>query len=217
MIKISPSVLAADFANLGSMVKLADESGARLLHLDVMDGSFVPNISFGADVIKSLRKYSDIIFDVHLMIDNPERYIKNFADAGADIITVHAEATKHLNRCIQLIHSFNLKAGVALCPATPLCAVEEVLDDVELVLIMSVNPGFGGQKYIPSSTDKIARLKKMIGGRDIMLEVDGGISVDNINEITRAGADTIVVGTTFYKSENPKKTVEMLIENSFGD
>ncbi|SDB16145.1 ribulose-phosphate 3-epimerase [Eubacterium oxidoreducens] len=209
---LSPSLLAADFAKLGEQVQLIEQAGAHYAHIDVMDGMFVPSISFGLPVIASIRKVSKIPFDVHLMIEEPDRYIKEFADAGADIITVHAEACKHLDRTIQHIHECGLKAGVALNPSTPLEVLRYVLEDLDLVLVMSVNPGFGGQKYIPYSTKKIKELRKMCDevNPDIMLEVDGGIKTTNVLEVIGAGANMIVAGSAVFKDDVTKNVTEFL-------
>ena len=193
---LSPSILAADFGRLAEQIKITEENGAKYLHLDVMDGVFVPSISFGMPVIKSIRKYSSQVFDVHLMIENPERYLDDFKVAGADIITVHAEATKHLHRTVTAIKELGLKAGVSLNPATPLSAIELVLSEVDMVLIMSVNPGFGGQKFIPFTLDKIRKLREM--APDIDIEVDGGVNKDNVAELVRAGANVLVAGTAVF-------------------
>lgn len=200
MVKIAPSILSADFSNLAEQISLIEKGGADYIHLDVMDGHFVPNITFGAPVIKKLRKVTDIPFDVHLMIENPEKYIKDFADAGADIITVHEEATVHLHRLIEQIKSEGVKAAVSLNPATPLENIEYVLEDLDMVLIMSVNPGFGGQSFIPQSKEKIRKLKKMITdkGLDVEIQVDGGVKLDNIAEIVECGADIIVAGSAIF-------------------
>ena len=210
---LSPSILAADFGKLYEQIKLTEENGAKYLHLDVMDGSFVPSISFGMPVIKSLRKYSSQVFDVHLMIDSPERYLEDFKAAGADIITVHAESTKHLHRTVTKIKELGLKAGVSLNPATPLSAIELVLKEVDMVLIMSVNPGFGGQKFIPFSIDKIKKLREM--APDIDIEVDGGVNLDNVGELVRAGANILVAGTAVFGedvAENTGKMIERMYE-----
>ena len=214
MLILSPSILSADFANLGRDVAGAADAGAEYIHFDVMDGQFVPNISFGIPVIQAIRPVTDKVFDVHLMIDEPVRFIKEFADAGADIITVHAEACKHLHRTIQVIHSYGIKAGVVLNPATPLSAVEEILPEVEMVLLMSVNPGFGGQKYIQTTTDKVRRLRQMITERNLNvdIEVDGGVTMDNVRMLIEAGANIFVAGSAVYKGsveENIKGFLEV--------
>lgn len=204
---LSPSILSADFSRLGEQIQELDEAGAQYVHIDVMDGMFVPSISFGMPIIKSIRGCTDRIFDVHLMIEEPVRYIDDFAEAGADLITVHAEACKHLDRTIQAIKEKGLLAGVALNPATPLTDIEWILPKVDMVLIMTVNPGFGGQTLIPYTIDKVRALREMIerAGLKTDIQVDGGVNLDNVAEIMDAGANIIVAGSAVFKgniSEN---------------
>ena len=211
-ILLAPSVLSADFARLGEQARAAEAAGADWLQIDVMDGVFVPNISVGLPVIAALRHSVGLTLDCHLMIIKPERYIANFAKAGANHITVHIEATTHLHRTIQQIKELGLTAGVALNPATPIRALEEILPYIDLVLIMSVNPGFGGQEYIPTTADKLRRLRRMLDehGRDhIHVQVDGGVKADNLAEIVHAGATNIVVGSAIY---NERQSVAMAIQ-----
>lgn len=198
---LSPSLLAADFSKLGEQIKELEDNNIKYIHVDVMDGMFVPSISFGMPVISSIRKQTKAILDVHLMIEEPSRYIEEFKKVGADIITVHLEACKHLNRTLSMIRQAGLKVGVALNPSTPLESLKYVLDMADMVLIMSVNPGFGGQSYIESTTDKIKELKNIIDskGYDIDIEVDGGVNKDNIADIYKAGANVIVAGTAVFK------------------
>ncbi len=210
MVKIAPSILSADFARLGEDVTAAEKAGADLIHVDVMDGHFVPNITIGPLVVKAVKKIAKLPLDVHLMIENPDDYVKEFAESGSDMITVHAEATVHLHRTIQNIRECGVKAGVSVNPATPLSLIEIVLPYVDMVLIMSVNPGFGGQKFIPEALLKIKQLKKMIDERKlkIEIEVDGGVNTDNVADVVKAGADIVVMGSAFYNSKDYAETVK---------
>lgn len=213
MLYLAPSILSADFANLGNDIKTIDNAGADYVNIDVMDGKFVPSISFGMPVMKAIRKYTDKVFDVHLMIEEPGRYINEFKEAGADIITVHAEACCHLNRTLQAIKNAGCKTGVALNPATPLSVLYYVLEYTDMVLIMSVNPGFGGQSYIPNSTEKIAQIRDIIDkrGLDTDIEVDGGINQSNVTEVIDAGANVIVAGSAVFNGD-ARKNVEAFKE-----
>lgn len=214
MAKLAPSLLSADFSKLGKEIETIEKGGADYVHLDVMDGIYVPNITFGAPVIKKIRGTTKLPFDVHLMVNRPERFIDDFIDAGSDIITVHPEASIHLHRTLQQIREKGAKAGVSLNPSTPLDVLEYIIDDVDLILIMSVNPGFGGQSYIPAMTEKIIKLKDMIikSGNDIILEVDGGIKLDNAKAIIDAGADLIVVGSGIFAAEDVEGRVKKFKE-----
>jgi ribulose-phosphate 3-epimerase len=217
MIRIAPSILSADFSCLGDEIKKVDNNGADIIHIDIMDGHFVPNITIGPGVVKSIRKYTQKPFDVHLMISNPDQYIEKFAEAGADIITVHAESAKHLNRTIQIIKGCGKKAGVALNPATPLSVLDFVLQDIDMVLLMTVNPGFGGQSYLDMSTKKIASLRNMIirSTLDLDIEVDGGIDSSNINVVTKAGANIIVAGSAVFNKPDVGEAIRTLKMNAF--
>lgn len=209
---LSPSILSADFSRLGEQIRELDEAGAQYVHIDVMDGMFVPSISFGMPIIRSIRPCSDRIFDVHLMIEEPDRYIADFVEAGADLITVHAESCKHLDRTIESIKERGILAGVALNPATPLSTIEYVLPKVDMVLIMSVNPGFGGQKLIPYTIQKIRDLKKMIDAKGLKtdIEVDGGVNLENVTEIMDAGANIIVAGSAVFNGDLAENTQRFL-------
>ena len=211
MNKLAPSILSADFAALGEDVKKVERAGAQYLHIDVMDGAFVPSLSLGFPIIQSIRKLTDMVFDVHLMICDPDRYISEFVAAGADIVTVHAEACPHLNRTIASIKEQGAKAGVVLNPATPLTALEYILEDLDMVLLMTVNPGFGGQKYIESCTRKIQELRKLITDRglDIDIEVDGGIKLDNVGKVLEAGANVIVAGSAVFGGNVEQNAVSL--------
>ncbi|KIH77524.1 ribulose-5-phosphate 3-epimerase [Geoalkalibacter ferrihydriticus] len=216
MIKIAPSILSADFARLGEEVWAIEAAGADYVHVDVMDGHFVPNLTIGPPVVAALRKVTKLPLDVHLMINNPDAYIPDFAQAGADIITVHQEASTHLHRSVQLIRSLGKKAGVSINPATPVGTLEIVLDDLDLVLVMSVNPGFGGQSFIPSALGKITTLRREITrrGLQVELEVDGGVKPDNIAEIAAAGADVFVAGSAVFGSGDYAATIAALKANA---
>ena len=213
-ILISPSVLAADFSKLGEEIHLVSEEGADLIHLDVMDGHFVPNLSFGADVIKGIRGFSNLPFDVHLMIENPEHYVDAYVEAGANFITVHPEATPHIHSVLQKIHKAGVKTGIALNPGTPIEALENVIDIIDLILVMTVNPGFGGQSFLSSQLPKISKIRTIIddGGRSIDLSVDGGINPATAKLAIDAGANILVAGTSIFKAgdETYSKSIKRL-------
>ncbi len=218
MIKISPSILASDFSRLGEEIARVEKAGADMIHLDVMDGHFVPNLTIGPPVIKSLRGVTSLPFDVHLMIDNPERFIDSFVDAGADILSVHVEKNPHLHRTIEMIKNHGCRASVVLNPATPLNTLEMVLDKVDMVLLMTVDPGFGGQHYIEGMTEKVQELKRMIvqRGLKIDIEVDGGIDLENIHEVTEAGANVIVAGSTIFHAPDIMEIIRGLRQKAYG-
>ena len=209
---IAPSILAADFSRLADEVKAVEQAGADWIHIDVMDGHFVPNITIGPNVVEAIRKVTELPLDVHLMIENPNNYIEEFISAGSDIITVHVEACPHLNRTVQLIKDQEIMVGVVLNPATPLSSLEEILHEIDIVLIMSVNPGFGGQKFIPSMMDKIENLSEIMAHYDhpIALEVDGGITSNNAADIVQAGASVLVAGSAIFNSKDYKKAIKSL-------
>ena len=214
MIELAPSILSADFARLGEQVHAAFEGGASLLHVDVMDGHFVPNITIGPPVVKSLRKVTDLPLDCHLMIEHPDQYIPSFADSGADWISVHQEACVHLNRTLDLIKSHGCRAGVVINPATPVATLSEVLDIVDFVLVMSVNPGFGGQQFIPASLNKIARLAALRAERNLgfRIEVDGGVTLDTVQQVVRSGAEVLVAGNAVFGAGDPKSNAQKMLK-----
>ena len=207
--KIAPSILSADFSKLGNEIRKVEEAGADLIHVDVMDGHYVPNLTFGPPVIASIRKVTELPFDVHLMIENPERSIQAYADAGSDFITVHVEAEIHLHRAIQSIKEKGLQAGVSLNPATPLCLLDDIIEDIDLLMIMSVNPGFGGQQCIQNMLPKIKRARELIDERspNVLLEVDGGVKLENIRSFKDAGTDIFVAGSAIFTSDNYETTI----------
>lgn len=212
MALIAPSVLSADFLNLGRDLEMINNSEADWFHVDVMDGRFVPNISFGMSIIKQMKKVAQKPLDVHLMIVEPEKYFEDFKNAGADVLTVHYEASTHLHRSLQAIKALGMKAGVSLNPHTPVHLLENIITEIDLVLIMSVNPGFGGQKFIPQAIDKVRKLKQMINeaGCDTLIEIDGGVTLDNAGTLIEAGVDVLVAGNTVFSSDNPTDTIKKL-------
>jgi ribulose-phosphate 3-epimerase len=214
LIELAPSILSADFARLADQIQAATEGGASVMHLDVMDGHFVPNITIGPPVVASIRKHTNLPLDCHLMIEHPDEFIPAFVDAGANWISVHQEATRHLNRTLELIRSHGANVGVVINPATPVEMLSEVLDLVDYVLVMSVNPGFGGQKFIPGSLHKIANLARIRQSRglDYRIEVDGGVSLETVGDVVRAGAEILVAGNAVFGKGDPKKQAEQLLK-----
>ncbi|MBQ9833474.1 MAG: ribulose-phosphate 3-epimerase [Clostridia bacterium] len=212
MIKVAPSILSADFANMGEAVRKTQEWGADYIHLDVMDGNFVPQITFGAMMCKAIRKYTNIPIDAHLMVNDPRKYIEQFADAGADIVTVHTEADKHIHGTLQKIKQCGMKAGVVLNPATPISACECVIEDCDMILLMSVNPGFGGQKFIPGVVKKIQQLKNMIdkSGCSVDIEIDGGINPETAKLCIEAGANVLVAGNSVFTAQDPARMIKLI-------
>ena len=214
MVKIAPSILSADFLKLGEEIKAAEAAGADMLHIDIMDGHFVPNITIGSSIVKSIRKITPLPLDVHLMIEEPDKYLRDFIKAGADYLTVHYEASVHLHRTIQRIKESGIKAGVSLNPATPIWSLEHILPDADIALLMSVNPGFGGQDFIPQIIDKIKTLKNLLRekGFPTLIEVDGGVKLENAADIISAGADILVMGSAFFNSKNYETTIKQFRE-----
>lgn len=216
MIKIAPSILSADFSRLGEEIELLDKGGADYIHIDVMDGAFVPNITLGAPIVKALRNRTDKVFDVHLMVESPSRYIDDFVDAGADIITIHYEAEKHIDRAIQYIKSKGVKVGVVLNPGTPTIMIKDLIKELDMVLIMSVNPGFGGQSFIEYSLEKVKEVDEMRKkyNKDLIIEIDGGIGLNNIKAAREAGVDVAVAGSAVYKNGEVIKNISELKGNA---
>jgi ribulose-phosphate 3-epimerase len=214
MKKLAPSILSADFARLGEEIKTVEEAGADYIHIDVMDGHFVPNITIGPLIVETARKITNLPLDVHLMISNPERYIKDFVEAGSNLLSIHVETCHHLQRTLTHIRELGAKPAAVLNPSTPLSALEYILEEVDMVLLMTVNPGFGGQKFIPGMLPKIKKVRKLIDEKNpaVELEVDGGIKLDNISQVAQAGADVVVAGSAVFKSANCKKTVRLMKE-----
>lgn len=215
---IAPSILSADFSRLGDQIKKVEEGGADLIHLDIMDGRYVPNITIGPPVVESLRSVTDLPFDAHLMIIEPERYVPDFIKAGCDMISFHMDACIHSHRLVDYIKSNNVKAGIVLNPSTPVNTLEEIIYYIDYILIMSVNPGFGGQKFIPETLKKVKKLKMLMeetGRTDILIEIDGGINLNNISIVSSAGVDIFVAGSSVFRSENPAETVRKLKEKAF--
>lgn len=214
MVKIAPSILSANFLKLGEEIKAAEDAGADILHIDIMDGHFVPNISIGSSIVELIRKITSLPLDVHLMIEEPDKYLRDFIKAGADYLTVHYEASVHLHRTVHWIKESGVKAGVSLNPATPIWSLEHILPDADIVLLMSVNPGFGGQDFIPHTIDKIKMLKKLLSdkGLSTFIEVDGGIKLNNAADIISAGADILVMGSAFFNSKDYGTTIKQFRE-----
>ena len=212
--RIAPSILSADFAALGSDIRMVEDAGAQLIHVDVMDGHFVPNITIGPPVVKAIRKATKLPLDVHLMISDPDKYVPAFVDAGADMLTVHVEATIHLDRLLNFIRSHKVGVGVAINPATPVSTIEHVLELADMVLVMSVNPGFGGQKFIPYVVDKIRHVRQMIEVRKLQcaVEVDGGIDMDTLPAVVKAGADVLVAGSAIFRAPDPARKIKDMLE-----
>ncbi|MEK7197319.1 MAG: ribulose-phosphate 3-epimerase [Nitrospirota bacterium] len=212
MVKIAPSILSADFMRLGEEIKAAEAAGIDMFHIDIMDGHFVPNMTIGPSIVEAINKITDVPLDVHLMIEEPDKYIKDFINAGADYLAVHIEASVHAHRTVQVIKESGVKAGISLNPATPICSLDHVLQDLDFVVLMSVNPGFGGQSFIPQSMDKIKMLKKLIRERGLstLIEVDGGVKPDNARQVAEAGADMLVMGSAFFSSKDYKSLTKNL-------